>query len=358
MMRLAISIGTLAIGGAEKFVVNLLKNLDYQRFSVLLIVLSKPVGSVLESEVEKLPIAIIYLSKAEGFRISTILKVYGALKKFKPDILHGNIGGLLYFLPFLIFRRIKMIYTAHTLAEREFGKTKRKIIKSFIKRNKIIPVAISPEIKKTLTLVYNLEDIALITNGIDAAAFRFPRSYTKFETIGHVGRFDAVKNHQVIIDTFLLLKKEHPRLNLRLIGSGSLYSYYQEKYQAETAIKFVGESNNVSEELKKIDLFFMPSIYEGLPLSVLEALASGCVIVASRVGGLKDLIVEGVNGYLLSDYLDVQGFYMIINRLLKNPQKLKEISLENIKKASRYDMRETVKKYQELYNLEAKHVKR
>lgn len=360
MIKLAISIGTLEIGGAETFIINLLKHLDYSRFSVLLIVLGRKTGSFLETEASKLPIEICYISKKEGLSVKAACNVWATLRKFKPDILHGNIGGLIYFLPYLFFHKIKTIYTAHTLAEKEFGPWKRSFIGWLIRRRKIIPVGISPEIRQSLAEVYKIKPskIPLILNGIDIEKFQYRRSFGFKINLGNVGRFEWVKNHRTIINIFLKLKANFPDLTLRLVGDGSLLQMYKDEFKDRKDIIFVGKSENVSEELKKIDIFLIPSYYEGLPLAVLEAMASGCVIVGSNVGGLVGLVEEGVNGFLLPDCTDVDGFVETIEKLLKNRKLLENISLNNNLKAENYNLKDTVKKYQELYLAEAVNVKR
>lgn len=358
MLRLAVSIGTLEIGGAETFVINLLKNIDYARISVLLLVLGRRTGSSLEKEADRLPIEVRYISKKEGFSPRAVLRIWQALKEFKPDILHGNIGGLIYFLPFLYFHKIKAIYTAHTLPEREFGFLKRFFIKKLIKNGKIIPVGISPEIKESLEKIYEIKKIPMIANGIEVEKFKHKRSFRSEMVLGSVGRFEPVKNHRTIINVFLTLKASFPKLKLRLVGGGSLFDKYKNSYQEREDIVFVGMSEHVPEELKKIDIFFIPSFYEGLPLAVLEAMASGCVIVGSNVGGLRGLVENGINGYLLQDCTDVEGFSNLIAGLLQDPELLEMISLNNTRKAENYNLKETAQKYQELYISEAGNVKR
>ena len=78
MIKLAITIGCLEIGGAEIFILNLLKRLNYQKYQVLLIVLSKKSGTFIESEIEKLPIIIRYMNKKEGFRSAGVNQNYRA----------------------------------------------------------------------------------------------------------------------------------------------------------------------------------------------------------------------------------------------------------------------------------------
>ena len=322
--------------------------------------LEKKRGSFLEREVEKLPLEVKYISKKEGFRPSAVIKVWSVLKRFKPDLLHGNIGGLIYFLPYLFFHRIKLIYTAHTLADKEFGSFKRYLINILLKKGKITAVGISPEIRKSLatTYKYNINKIPLIYNGIDVNSFSDQKDFSKKISLGHVGRFEEVKNHRTIIEVFFNLKKLNPNLTLRLVGEGSLFLNYRNEFKHNEGIIFVGKSEKVQEELKKIHLFLIPSFYEGLPLAVLEAMASGCVIVGSNVGGLKDLIEEGKNGYLLNEPGDVDGFSKVIEGLLKDRNLMSAISLNNIKKAQNFDIIETAKRYQKLYLLEAKNVKR
>jgi len=352
MVRVALSIGTLEVGGAETFVVNLLKHLDHSRFRALLIVLGGKTGSFLEKEVEALPIEVRYVSKKEGFSLKALFKVRSILREFKPDILHGNTGGLVYFLPFLFFKRIKAVYTAHTFPEIEFRPCKRFLISLLIKKGKILPVGISPEIKEKLEKLYGVNPIPLIENGIDVHRFRCERDLAGPVTLGSVGRFEREKNHGTTIKVFFRLKESFPDLRLRLVGDGSLLKEYREAY-ARKDIAFLGKSEKVEEELRKIDVFLIPSFREGLPLAVLEAMASGCAVVGSRVGGLKDLIKDGENGFLVGDPTDVEGFVRAVKELLLKPELLKKVSENNIRKAEAYHIKETARKYQELYLAEA-----
>ncbi|NLD25780.1 MAG: glycosyltransferase [Acholeplasmataceae bacterium] len=359
MIKLAISIGTLQIGGAEIFVVNLLKHLDYSRYKVLLVVLSKKYDTYLEKEIARLPIEIVFMDKPEGFRPRIMCRIYRILKVFKPDLLHGNIGGLIYFLPYLIFHRLKMIHTVHTLANIEFKGVKRRIIYYCYRKKKIIPVATSRAVLESIRKLYKLEEVILIPNGIDVKRFRCQRDYLyKKVTIGHVGRFEAVKNHQTIIKTFFLLRLTNPNLRLRLVGNGSLYSYYKDLLENEKDVEMVGASPQVFEELRGIDIFLFPSRYEGMPLALLEAMASGCVIVASKIGGIVDLVEPGENGVLIDDCDDAEAFARAIKDLLKDKEKMKAISQNNQRKAEDFDLIKMQGSYQKLYFTEVRDVKR
>lgn len=358
MIKIAISIGTLQTGGAEMFVINLLKNLNYQKYQVLLLVLDKPHGGYLEYEAAQLPIKIRYLEKKRGFRPLVMIKIFRVLKKYQPNILHGNIGGTIYFLLYLLFtKKIKLIHTTHTSPQKEFSKLKRRILKVLYQRKRIIPVVINNDMLDEFIKTYHIqEQVKLIPNGIDIKKFCFNRNY-QFENImiGHVGRFEEVKNHRMIVKVYKRLIADGYPVSLKLIGDGSLYQEVKTELQ-DYPVKYIKSSNHIEIELQEIDIFFFPSLYEGLPLSILEAMASGIVIIGSKTGGLKELIEKGKNGYLI-DCNDEEGFYNSFITLLNDTNKIMIMSKNNINKVKQYSIEKMVAGYEKLYLKEAKSVK-
>lgn len=352
MTKVAFSIGTLAIGGAEVFTVNLLTHLDYRRFQVLLIVLGGRTGSYLEDMVANLPLEVIYINKPEGFHPGAFFRIIRLLMHFHPDILHGNIGGVVYFLGYLMIRpKTRMIYTAHTLAHLEFGKFKQKIISHFIHKKRIIPIGTSSAVTESLKAVYRVSDVKTIMNGIDCRRFRAVRDRRIHPvTIGHVGRFEEVKNHETIVAVYRKLKRHFPDIRLKMIGDGSLFEMIRSLVDHDPDVVMIRSSPNIPEELKGIDIFFFPSLYEGMPLSLIEAMASGCAVIASAVGGIRDLIENGINGFLIDDPEDHHAFYEAFAVLLKNWDKIIEFSENNSIRAQNYDLKAMVLQYQELYS--------
>ncbi len=354
MIKLAITIGCLEIGGAEIFILNLLKRLNYQKYQVLLIVLSKKSGTFIESEIEKLPIIIRYMNKKEGFGPLALIKITALLWRFSPDVLHGNVGGMTYLLPYLfMFRKKIAVHTAHTLANLEYGSFKRKLLGILYRKGRVIPVAISPYIKKSIIDVYRLSDnrVELIYNAVDVNRFQAPSRDGKGNiVIGHVGRLEPVKNHRVIVAVYRNLLKTFPNLRLLLVGDGSLLSFIKEEIKdfGDRAVLIRG-TDKPENYYAQIDIFLFPSVYEGLPLSLLEAMAAGCAIVASKTGGIPDLVADGANGYLIDDCNDISAFAGAIRELLVNGEKLKAISKRNIEKAKLYDIGKLVLSYEKLY---------
>lgn len=349
MIKIVFTIGTLLIGGAEKFLVNLISKLDRNQYDIYVIVLDKKNNTFLEKELEDNKVKVFYLNKKEGFSLKTFYRVHKILKKIKPNIIHGNIGGMIYSLPYVFLNKnIKVIHTTHTLASIEYGKVKRFLLKYFYKKKKILPVVISKINKEDFLKTYKISKslVYLIPNGIDLSKFKNEHIFSSnIIRLGHIGRFEEVKNHQVIFEVYENLRKKGYNVSLVLIGDGSLYDYYKNKYQD---VLFIRSTNDVSNYLENIDFFIFPSKYEGLPLAVIEAMASGCVIIASNAGGLNELITNDINGYKL-DFNDAFGFSKKIEYLFKNKEKLKEIANNNQKKAQDYSLDKMVKMYEDLY---------
>ena len=141
--------------------------------------------------------------------------------------------------------------------------------------------------------MYGKRPFTVVNNGVDTEKFSFHSEHRKSirnkhnwvgcKVIGHVGYFQEVKNHQWIIEVFNVLIKKDNSYRLVLIGDGELRGQIIEKakeYGILDYIIFTGVINNVNHYLSAIDMIFMPSLFEGLPLALIEQQACGlrCVV--------------------------------------------------------------------------------
>ncbi|HPT88941.1 MAG TPA: glycosyltransferase [Bacilli bacterium] len=352
-IKVAFCVSSFRIGGAEQVVVNLLKELSKDLFDFKIFVLEGQAFSKLEDEIKILNLDVVYLNKKEGLCLKTIWKLYQALKKFRPNIIHAHLGGVLYSLLYAYLNKVTIIQTVHTDPFYEYKKLKRIILKFMYRQKVIIPVGVSTEISNKIKKLYNLSFLPyVIHNGINFALYKRPIHRTSISTIGHIGRLEEVKNHWMIISVFSMLVKKYPNLHLYLVGSGSKEEEIKQQIKdncLENKVTLLGQIDNVPIVLQAIDLFFMPSYYEGLPLALIEAMASGCVIVASSVGGIKDIIKDDINGYLVDNPYDCEKFFSQINYLINHNEKVLEISKQNIIDAKKYSIEQMGMAYQSLY---------
>jgi glycosyltransferase involved in cell wall biosynthesis len=120
--------------------------------------------------------------------------------------------------------------------------------------------------------------------------------------IGHAGAFTGEKGQEIAIQAFQLLERILPNARLLLAGDGPLFEALKRKYtiaEPQGKIRFVGYLDNLSRFMNCLDLFIMPSLAEGLGSSALIAMAHGVPVIASRVGGLPEIVEEQTTGWLV-----------------------------------------------------------
>ena len=120
--------------------------------------------------------------------------------------------------------------------------------------------------------------------------------------IGHVGRLSKEKNQIMMLDSFKLLLSVNKNCLLHLVGDGPESEnliLYSEKIGINKSVKFHGCINNIAEVLTQFDCFTLSSVTEGMPMSIIEAMASGLPIVATDVGGMREMVDNNKNGFLI-----------------------------------------------------------
>ncbi|WJY26415.1 glycosyltransferase [Sporosarcina trichiuri] len=297
------------LAGAEIMAENLSIALEDDGFDVNVVSLYDYHSAITE-RLENQNIKVIYLDKKKGFDIKVIFSLYKLFKKEKPEIIHTH----RYILPYAMIAAIAAkvptkVHTIHNIASKETGKFQRKINYFFFKYCGVVPVAISPLVKKSVIREYNFseEKVPMVYNGIDLAKCIEKKAYNdenKKISILHVGRFSEQKNHSELIENFKIICNEMPNITLKLIGSGHLEKTVKDKVKdlgLENNVEFLGTKANVFPYLNDADIFILPSLWEGMPITLIEAMATGLPIVATNVGGVPDMIEHRVTGLLVNN---------------------------------------------------------
>ena len=138
--------------------------------------------------------------------------------------------------------------------------------------------------------------------------------------IGTVGRLDPIKDQATLVAAFSRLVARHDSLRLLLVGDGPCRRSLEEqvaRLELDDRVTFLGRRDDVSELLRAMDVFVLPSLAEGASNTILEAMATGVPVVATRVGGNPELIEEGETGFLVPRR-DVTGLSAAIERYVAN----------------------------------------
>jgi glycosyltransferase involved in cell wall biosynthesis len=148
----------------------------------------------------------------------------------------------------------------------------------------------------------------------------------------HIARFHSQKNQKVLIDAFNQLSKEYPNVILLILGD---WSHCPEAIELTTQagenIYIIGTKPNVADYLLLSDAFCLTSLYEGLPISLIEAISCGCVPICTAVGGIVDVVSHGVNGYL-SVSTDATSYLNTLKLFLNQPLAISKETLINLYK--------------------------
>ncbi len=350
-------------GGAETFAVNFSRELR-QISDLKVVVLYQKHKSYFEEKIKEADIDLVFLNKKKRFDLKNAKELRNIIKEFKPDVIHTENNALIPV--YLALRNIKkshlpkVFHTMHLKAEEETSnKIVRFLFKSIFKNPNYIPVAITETLSNESKAFYKNPFVPYVNNGVSLEPFRNdkPLKLRKYDIVV-VGRFAREKNHFFVVSCFIELKKKLPNIQISLVGGGELLDdvkKFVSDNDAQDFIHFTGILNSPAEIVKESKIIALGSLFEANPLSLLEGMSAGCIVVSSNVGGVADIINEGQNGFLFESG-DREKFVDILNKVLSNIDSYQDMSDFNVKYSDQFSMRECAKKYYDLFeeNIEKK----
>lgn len=296
-MVIAQIIPAFGLAGAEVMCENLIYEL-LNKSNRIIVISMYDCHSPITERLESTGVDVRYLGKKYGADFSMISKLKRIFKNEKVEVVHTHLYSVHYAMPAAILAGIKCkVHTVHNVAQKECGRVSRIINRFLFKIFGVIPVALSGIVKKTICEEYHIksEKVPIIYNGIDLSKCISKTDYfirDKFKIL-HIGRFSPQKNHIGLITAFKTFHSEVPNSVLQLIGDGELKSKmenYVNEYGLDDCVEFLGAQSNVYPFLNNADMFVLPSNYEGMPMTLIEAMGTGLPISAAAVGGVPDML--------------------------------------------------------------------
>ncbi len=348
-------------GGAEKFCVDMCNTLAKEEENDVYLIILGTIDDdeILAKQVES-SVTLIALNK-QGKSLKVIYDIYHMLKEINPDVTHTHLRAQAYAGFPLIAAGVPNIHTIHNLAQKEIGGKVRKFYNFLYNKFNFTPVAISDEVLVSMHDEYGSKFNEKIDNGAKAVTksplFEKTKAYIDSLRDNHetkifltVGRLTEQKNYIMMVSAFEELLEEGLEIKLLIIGSKTNDKSYAAKCEANLTrsdkIFLLGEKTNIGDYLLNSDVFTLSSIYEGMPISILEAMSAGKATISTPVGGVVDIIQEGVNGYL-SDDISKESYKEAVKKFLNHPscdaEKTRAIFDES------YSIEKTAKEYTGLY---------
>lgn len=165
-----------------------------------------------------------------------------------------------------------------------------------------------------------------------------------------IAEFTRTKNHAFLLTAWQEVVKQAPHAHLLLVGEGRLRGSVERKIATGGIpnVRLLGFRNDIPQLLHATDIFVLPSKREGLPRSVMEAMAAGKPVVATDVRGNRDLVEHGVTGFLVK-LGDVDGFIWAILRLIRDPDLREQMGQAGIERIKAYSLDRVIQEMSEIY---------
>jgi len=364
---------SLRIGGAEKVCASICDNIDYDKYNVFLVSLSNKTP-LLNSLKNKSRITFLELNESSPpafpwISIRSLIRLYKCIREIKPDIIHSHLWGTycIYLYLFLFIRdKPTFISTIHSsgfiyTSDRLMDRISKSIENTIYKALNFNLVSISEEVNNMIKNRLYCKSINHITNGIDTDLFtnhkrlslvkRELKLESAFPIIIHVGRASFEKRQEDIINSVPKILSYYSLTKVLLVGrdNSTKYSSLVKKLNLERHVLFLDERTDIPDLLSISTIGVFPSLYEGLPISLLEMMASGLPLVVSDLNVLKDITNNGKAAI----YVSTNNPGEIADAILKilGDQKLRKDLSTNARiiACERFSLRNMILKYEDLY---------
>ena len=308
-MQLVLS---LSPGGTERLVIEIVRALSNQIDSVVCC-LDEP--GAWAAELEAINVPVIALGRTPGFHPSLALRLARVIKEHRVTVVHCHhyspyIYGL---LASILKPSVRLVFTEHGKLSDAGPSPKRRLVNPILSRWPGRLCAVSADLKQHMVAEgFPARRLDVLYNGIDPG--RRPTAADRHEArmalglpddafvIGTVGRLDPVKNLPLLLDAHAMLVARNPNARTVIVGDGPERSMLEAKASelgiADSVI-FAGYRQDVRFLMAAFDLFANTSSYEGVSLTILEAMASALPVVATPVGGNPEVVVDQETGLLV-----------------------------------------------------------
>jgi len=345
-----------AMHGAGMYYLNTIPVFDKRKFNVILCVLREEDYLIKLFKDKEVNICILGRGKFSPLTLVDIIRI---TKEEQIHLIHAHGYGAANFGRLAgMIRGIPTIVHAHD-DDRYYPSYQRvadRLLRNYTNR----AIAVSESVKESCINKRNIskDKIFVIHNGIPLQDFVMPEGErvqkernrlgigSDFKVVGTVAKLREEKGTQYFIESAVKVLEIFPKTNLLIAGDGPLMEELKilsEKLGLGNRVLFAGFRDDIPAILSIIDIFVIPSITEGSPLALLEAMAMGKPIVATNVGGIVEILRDGETGLLVPSK-DPEAIAEKIVHLLRNEAESRKLGLRAREEVEKYDIQSHVQK--------------
>lgn len=344
-MRILECIHSLQPGGAERLLVDLSNEFSLNNEVIVLTLKNRDSRNenFYKHEITA-RVKFISLGLEDGFKISYLFKVYSIIKLIKPDVVHIHCILQYLILSILFYRKCLYVQTLHNTFDKGIHHGMKKIVIWLIRKHFLKFVTISDTNRKSFRDCTGLNEDVLIYNGR-----KQPEKTSYYNIVKEfvdnlrcddndyillcIAKCASQKNLQLLINSINCLSARGCNLKLLILGDNykdsDLGRRLIEMARDNRNIYFLGPKNNVADYFYVCDAFCLSSLYEGMPISLIEALACRCIPISTPVSGIVDLIVDGKTGFISEDF-SVESYVNTLLRFMRNNKTIDKDELYNL----------------------------
>lgn len=294
------------VGGAEKAMVRIISNIDKSKYNITVAALGTGDGRLLP-ELKSIGVKIENLRIERRIYFPILLfRLYKLIRKIRPEVLIcslsaptilGRIMGKLNHIPViinwehsesfgdifhLIFNRITCPFSDKVICDSE---------------------KVGIKVREVLHIPSDMVEIIPI-GGINLSDYCYSRNHSNNEIIevGTIGRLIEEKGYSYFIKAAKIISDRMDNVHFSIVGDGTLFSQHNQlinELSLQDKVRLLGFRRDIPELLSSWQIYVQPSLWEGLCITVAEAMASGLPIIASNVGGIPESVIDGYNGFLV-----------------------------------------------------------
>lgn len=356
----------LDYGGLENGVVNLINRMPHSEWRHCIICMTD--FTEFRKRIQRPDVQVIALHKPEGKAWATYLKLWRVLRQIRPDIVHTrNLAALEGQVPAYLAGIGGRVHSEHgwDVGDLNGSNRKHRLLRRLIRPFVQYYIALSQDIERYLrdSIGVSSKRLAQIYNGVDDSRFTpqgevavAPWNADEVFVFGTVGRVQAVKDQLTLVRAFVVLLERFPqaraRLRLLIVGDGPLSGLLRQEVEQAGLTDLVwlpGSRDDIPALMRVMDVFVLPSLSEGISNTILEAMACGLPVIASRVGGNPELIDADHTGALVpvadvGQLADTMARYWQAPSLATQQGQLARKTIEN-----RFSMQRMVDQYVAVY---------
>ncbi len=348
---------SLGTGGMERGLTNVIRHAsDGFEHTVLCLLRTGDMARLLPDGTR-----VVEMNKAPGNSPRFVWRLSRTLKQLRPDVVHTrNWGGMDGVIAARVAGLRQVVHGEHgwDMADPEGRSRKRRLARRWLSRwvSEYTCVSCHIErwlreevrIKRPITQIYNGVDTEALKPAGEGAAIRNELGIPEGSFVaGFVGRLDPIKDHPTLFRALAVLRERGMDARLLVVGEGPEEERLREL--AGEGVDFLGNRTDVPRVLQALDLFVLSSLNEGISNTILEAMATGLPVVATRVGGNTELVEDGVSGRLVA-HGDTEAFVAAIREYQADPVR-SQAHGEAGRRATldRFSIEAMVKSYEEVW---------